>query len=221
MYINYPHKFIFIHLPKTGGTSVINYFSNNNLGKHLSVWENEIHESGIKKGLRKHITASQLKKIRPTIFKRFKTYAIVRNPWDLVVSWYTYVKRLPSDSPRSTANCSFPYFIHKMKHVWNGYGEPNNTATGITQFDYVSNEKGNIIVNKILKYEHLKLMGFGNGIRKSFSWNLPRQWKPTYHMKTINASRRSPDYRSYYDKDTKAIVRKAFMKDINEFGYEY
>jgi len=225
MLISKKHNFIFVHVPKTGGSSIQKFLVQNlHWKEYIGIFENDPHTEGKKKGMRKHMRACEIKKLIPN-YESYIKIAVVRNPWDLVVSWYTYVKRLPIVNERSTKGLDFSYFIKNMKEVWNGYGEPNNTTTGITQWDYVS-KNGKLIVDRILKYEELKQIGFHQAIKSEFRKYIKRKaehaiWKPMHKMKTINASIRKSDYRTYYDEEIKEIVTEAFKKDIEKFKYQY
>ena len=61
------YKAVFIHIPKTAGTSVKRYFKlNSKLGKHGCIWQ----------------------------YNNYKKFTIVRNPYDRIVSWYFFIKKL-------------------------------------------------------------------------------------------------------------------------------
>ena len=65
--INHKHKFIFTHIPKTGGTSILSLFTKNY--KHKS-----------------HTKTISL--LNNENFKKYYKFTIVRNPWDRMVSLY-------------------------------------------------------------------------------------------------------------------------------------
>ena len=70
--ISHEHKFLFIHIPRTGGTSIESQFNckeNKEKNKHwtLSYWRKTLD--------------------RETFDDYFK-FAFVRNPWDLMISKY-------------------------------------------------------------------------------------------------------------------------------------
>jgi hypothetical protein len=62
-------KFFFVHIPKCGGTSVNTAFSAYGMG---------------------HLTANEYKKKYPDKWKRYKTFTIIRNPYDYVWSLYSF-----------------------------------------------------------------------------------------------------------------------------------
>ena len=60
------HNFVFIHIPKTGGTSI---------RSALNMWDRS-----------NHITARDMQRMFPETCGKF-TFAFVRNPWDRLVSF--------------------------------------------------------------------------------------------------------------------------------------
>lgn len=73
--ISHEHKCIFVHVPRTGGSSVEYMILGAQLGP-----ENELYQ--------KHLTASQLKDKYPSEWDSYWKFSIVRNPWARVVSLY-------------------------------------------------------------------------------------------------------------------------------------
>jgi len=78
MYIS--KKFIYIHIPKSGGQSLLRIFNNSSFllrGRQV-----RFHQSVA------NINADRL--------KDKKIYAVVRNPWEWYVSWFHYLRDNPS-----------------------------------------------------------------------------------------------------------------------------
>ena len=69
------HKFIFIHIPKTGGTSIERFFKNR------------------PNRMLKHKTAQDYALENPRIWNQYLKFTVVRNPWDWMVSWYFWRKQ--------------------------------------------------------------------------------------------------------------------------------
>ena len=83
LYIKNP-KSTFIHIPKTGGTSI-------------STWLKNAYGVNYNKGF-KHASYEEMKR---TFGDLGFTYTVVRNPWDRVVSAYFYYKRKNSPIVKS------------------------------------------------------------------------------------------------------------------------
>tara|TARA_B100000676_G_C17886111_1_gene736576 strand:- start:157 stop:717 length:561 start_codon:yes stop_codon:yes gene_type:complete len=76
--ISHEHKFIFIHTPKTAGSSIRMALD----GKYDEL--HKPHHSGIE---------SVKKQIQPEMFEVYFKFAFVRNPWDREVSRYHFIQR--------------------------------------------------------------------------------------------------------------------------------
>jgi len=108
--ISKKHKCIFVHIPKTAGSS-IELFLDPNLktamnGDTVFTQEN------------KHSKAIDYYSQDPDLFSRYFSFSFVRNPWDLVVSRYFYRKNWDSNFDLSIKgfllgnfswNCCFNY----------------------------------------------------------------------------------------------------------------
>src|SRR5690606_4582096 len=69
------HKCIFIHIPKTAGTSIINAITQQPVSGRL------------------HLPWYIYEKANPSKFARYFKFAFVRNPWDRTFSAYNYLMR--------------------------------------------------------------------------------------------------------------------------------
>ena len=69
-------KLIFIHIPKNAGTSITSYFSTQRINQP-----------------RKHASIEEIKSGFPTEYEAYKKFAIVRNPYDRMVSYFFYLKK--------------------------------------------------------------------------------------------------------------------------------
>lgn len=87
MILSEQHRFIFIHLIKTAGTSVTSALRS--FGK--------THKE-IGQGYTCHDNAPLLiSRLGRDVFKSYFTFAFVRNPWDMQVSLYHYILRSPKN----------------------------------------------------------------------------------------------------------------------------
>jgi len=76
--ISHKYKFIFVHVPKTAGTS---------LRVAMEGMYDELHDPH-------HSTLFEIKeKLSEMIFQTYFKFCIVRNPWDREVSRYEYIKQ--------------------------------------------------------------------------------------------------------------------------------
>ena len=163
MIISHKHKFMFIKTTKTAGTS-IEVDLNQVLGDSdiatpifpaVDGHKSQNFERGIlRKNFYNHMPASEVKKIIGNdIFDNYFVFCVEREPVDKCISHYSMLRNSPHHN-KKTQNLTFDEYIEN-KHF------PVDTNK------YVD-ENGNLLVNRILKYECLsdelneiaKLLGF-------------------------------------------------------------
>ena len=71
------HKAVFVHIPKNAGTAIETLFGNNS----FKIQPN------------KHANIHEIKKFFPEVYKSYRKFTIIRNPYDKMVSWYFYLRR--------------------------------------------------------------------------------------------------------------------------------
>ena len=191
--INHKHKFIFIHIPKCGGTSVEKLFGF------------DYRRFSVKKGMGRHpkrtdgfwLQHCTLREIQTECgvdVKDFFTFTIVRNSWDRMVSSFFYEKR---------SGNNFKAFVKNPNYA--------NNQHSICQLDFIINESNEPSIDFIGRFENLQedfnvaCDKIGVARRK-----LPHKFK-TKHK----------HYTEYYDDETKEIVAKKYAKDIEYFGYKF
>jgi len=130
--ISHRKKFIFIHIPKTGGTSIARLLFN-----HCEM-------------ITKHqFAADMMDEARPGI--DYFSFAVVRNPWDREVSRYFYQRRKPDHELYKEANgLSFKQWLknrHCDKYFMSFYGAP--------MLDWISDDRGNVLIDYIARFEKL------------------------------------------------------------------
>lgn len=216
MLLSHRYRFLFVHIAKTGGTSVRGalqkyrwrdpYYLPQFIASKLSGLVR--HEVGIK--LPRHCKAITAQEMLPREFydSLFK-FAFVRNPWDLQVSSYHHIKR---ERPHLLeADESFADFLHRKldpQRPWQYHIDTSITP----QTDYLIDLHGNLIVDFIGRYESLQT-DF-NTVCDHIG--IPRKVLPHKRKATDRAR-----YREYYDDETRALVAEHFAADIERLGYEF
>ncbi|MBU2972632.1 sulfotransferase family protein [Pseudoalteromonas sp. C2R02] len=220
---------LFIHIPKVAGQSIETAF----LHRAGLNWETRDQmllkpNSDAKKGPPRlaHLTASEyvsLGYLSQSQFDAMYKFAFVRNPWDRLVSEYSY-RKYP---------CSFKDFVFKFfptahnddyKKGFDGYRHV------IPQTDFVCDENGQVIVDFIGRFENLKcdfLSVSKNIIGEPI--DLPfknkSEYKSTINKRLTYLGFNKPDnkkhYSEFYDQETKDYVAKLYEKDIALFDYQF
>jgi hypothetical protein len=217
MLISYSHRFIFIHIGKTGGMSMRHVLKplvtepekfkirrparliGDRPNPMYSVWET----------LLLHAKARDAQEELPMgIFDTFYKFAFVRNPWDLQVSMYHFILREPT-APRHNqvkALGSFDAFVEWVAMTADPYPK------GITklQSEMITDGDGKSLVNFVGRYETLA---------EDFSF-IGRKLQIQAGLPHLNQSQHD-DYRSYYTPHTRNVVAQHFETDIRLFGYTF
>jgi len=200
--ISYPLRCIYVHIPKTAGNSV-----NRALGVE---WQDH-------KDLSRY--ASELS---PEAFASYYKFAIVRNPWERILSDYNYQRR------KSRASKLFVYSDSGEKRRFGDwvstaladpfrYDPPTwggDVSEGLhrwsPQVDWIS-VNGRIALDAIVRIEKLP----GDFLQVWRALGLPPRRLPRRNR------RLHWHYSWYYDAATRDLVSAYYARDIETFGYHF
>lgn len=197
-------KFIFIHIPKTGGTSVKTALKRVSLKENVVPLKYKTTSSQI----RKHDVAIRVRDIlNEKIWKSYYKFAFVRNPFDWVVSLYHYIKKDKKDPRYQIANkLNFKDFMR-----WFDKASSEKYPARLGQKSYITNKKGKIIVNFVGKLEN-----FTEDFSKVCkSLNIKNTYLPRVNITNHKK------YTKYYDSDTISLVGRIFKEDLRFLGYSF
>lgn len=198
-------KCIFIHIQKTGGSSIRKILIEADPG---AILRNKDLPNCPDLINRKHLFASELRNYLPKqTWDSYYKFAFIRNPWERLVSWYHMCVQNPTNEFMRYVVEIAPTFDDFIVKCTSGLAR----KTTFNQTDYISDDRGNIFVDFIGRYENLS-KDFKQISKKL---NLMRSELPH-----INPSKHK-NYRKYYNKKTEAIVRERFAKDIKNFEYKF
>lgn len=207
--ISHKHRCIFVHIPKTGGTSVEDLIWPSHAKRSdADLWMGfiDLYRNKYQTGGLQHLCASQIREeIGDTVFDNYFKFSIVRNPWDKAVSQYVYMSKRtdlreyigmgPKDGFKRYLN-----LISSRKHVqW----EP--------QVSFLLDANRNCIVDYIGRFENfnhsVELIARKIGI-------------PISKIPHTNKGKRR-DVEEYYDSESREIVAAMYEEDIKAFGYSF
>lgn len=207
MHINSNGKWIFIHIPKTGGMTIRKSFG----GRMIKRIEQ--NDPNVPPEQKAH---SNVRQIRDE-YKDYFTFTVVRNPWDRLVSYYSFLcqrKMLPGEEhypvEKWRANGFKDWLLNdKFYPTWANPPQPYEQIRNQSDFIEVD---GKLAVDYILRFEHLEagLNDLGQRI------NL-YQRTPIYKR---NPSIHKP-YREMYDDDAREFVELHHQRDISRFNYSF
>ena len=187
-------KTIFVHIPKCAGTSIESLFYQNAIDKDVPG---------------KHLTFREYQQKEG--FKNFKYFTFVRNPWDRAVSYFFYRKKRKLDLfGYASFNDWIAFYssddVHEYKDSHNQFWR-----ACLTQKDFISTENGDM-VSTIGKTEFLH-----------------DAWNDIKYLHGIQVESKLPhinrtnhmNYREHYNDETRKIIEKRFLVDIDTFKYTF
>ena len=217
MLISYKYKFIFVHIAKTGGTSIrsaLNRFVLRDPFRWIQMFINRIsdltnHRAGIK--IPRHASIVVAKELLPEDkFEGFFKFAFVRNPWDLQVSSYHHIRR---ERPHLIEHIkNFEDFLKWKLEADRPYHYILD-ASKRPQWYSLIDVDGRCLVDFIGRYENLN-RDFEEVCRRIGFKRVP-------HLPHRRKSKDRRDYRYYYNDKSIELVAKHYSIDIEKFGYEF
>ena len=200
--ISYEKDFIFIHIPRTGGTSLESALGDMGCVKQGA--------DNFKSIFFKHAKASFIKTIMGAKFENLFKFSIIRNPWDWAVSNYMFNRGLhrPFVAGTKYMVCStVPSWAQSwtFKHWLAWWVETFQPS----QSSMITGKDGKILVDHIIRFENLN-QGF-----ERLCQRLEIPFRKLPHRKKTNRNH----YRQYYDSQTTNFIEQHFSEDIERFGY--
>ena len=215
MILSRGRRYIFVHIPKTGGTALALALEARAMKDDILVGDTPkaVRRRARLKELRpagrlwKHSTLADLDGIvQPSELDDFLIFTLVRNPWDRMVSYYHWLQAQSFDHPAVglAKELGFAAFVQ---------ADLVQAAFKAAPYaSYVKDTSGRERNAQFIRLEHLAEdlapveahLGFSLG--------------PIPHA---NRSERDADHRGYYDAATHAAVAEACAIDIARFGYRF
>jgi len=214
MILSRGRRFLFIHIPKTGGTSMALALEARAMKDGLMLGDtpkaqqrrHRLAGAPARGRLWKHSTVADLDGVvsadeLDTLF----CFTLVRNPWARVVSYYHWLQAQSFDHVAVTLaqTLSFDAFVR------------HNAIQSSLQLSparhYMTDARGIERCNLHIRLEHLAEDICALQDHLGFALDVPR----------VNASDRPADWRNAYNDGSAAIVARVCAEDIQRFGYGF
>jgi hypothetical protein len=208
MLLSVEKKFIFIHIPKTAGSSLKRALAPYALNPQRSQYRRllshlPVPESPERAWLRQHDKAAWIRlKLPRSVFESYHKFAVVRNPYDYAVSYYAYVRGNDRSRANRHAQGTFLEFLNYLRR--------KDAISGITQSSWIVDAKGSLIIDQILRFETLDVDFAELSARLGLEASLPH----------VNRSERG-DYRAMYGEEERDLADRLFARDLELLGYNF
>lgn len=209
MLISHKHKFIFFHIPKTGGTSVelkLTAFADiSAINQKESVYWHHTEPQDLKK----HFESQSWH------WNEYFKFAVVRNPWAFCLSIWTYAHHCKKQwEGMDTSNFPDPAWVRAVNNITSNKNYSDFCLKAYKkdiQYDFLHDSSGNCMVDYVCKLENVQ-----QDIDHVCSLlDLPAQKIP--HE---NASNKQ-NYRSYYNEQSRDFIAQLCKNTINKFNYKF
>lgn len=212
MILSRGRKFIFVHIPKTGGTSLALALEDRAmkddimLGDTPKATKRRRRVKGVLANGRlwKHSGLSDIEGLATQQeIESFFTFTLVRNPWDRMVSYYHWLREqvFEHTAVHLAKSLTFKEFL----------AHPHTQASfqGATYSSYMTDMRGHEHCSLYIRLEHFEADALPLFEHLGFALDLPQ----------VNSSNRDGDYRPYYDEEDAALLGDICRADITRFGY--
>jgi hypothetical protein len=214
MILSLGRKYIFVHAPKTGGTSMALALEGRAMKDDIMLGDTpkavkrrkrlkDVKAAG---RLWKHSTLADIDGlITPEQMEDLFIFTLVRNPWDRMVSYYHWlqVQTFQHDAVTMAQTMTFTDFAQSAQIT--------NSFNAAPAQHYMTDATGKVRCNAYIRIEHFTKDVVPLVNHLGFDLTLDH----------VNASNRRSAYQSYYCAASRAAVGQACADDIDRFGYSF
>lgn len=206
---------VFVHVPKTGGTSIecalgLRSRRGDRRALYGRIESDELKQRGFVSGYLQHLTAADIRALAPAgSLSGYFSFAIVRNPWDRLVS--SFVNKDPHLSRQARAagveleGLEFEHYVAATSELRHAHLQP--------QWEYLMDADGKLLVDFVGRFESLQESFREVCRRLGIRRRLPHAKK--------SQKRKFSDFREYYTEAARKAVEQRYVRDIALFGYEF
>lgn len=214
MIISPGRGYVFVHIPKTGGTSVALALESRAMKDDILLGDTpkarrrrrRLAGAKTRGRLWKHATLADIDGLidAETLAGLF-AFTLVRNPWDRLVSYYHWLRdqSFEHHAVALAASADFTTFVSHPATLAAFRAAPAS--------HYMRRADGVEQCHAYIRIEHFAEDAELLERHLGFQMSLPH----------VNRSRRDGDFRGYYSAATRDLIAEACAEDIERFGYRF
>ena len=214
MIISHGRNYIFVHIPKTGGTSMALALEGRAMKDDILIGDtpkarkrrHRVNGAEAAGRLWKHSTLADIQGLVPSEqIQRAFVFTMVRNPWDRMVSYYHWLRAQNFDHPavHLARTQEFSGFLNAP--------QTQQTIRAAPYGSYMRGPNGAEHCDAYIRLEHIEQDAAPLWTHLGFRLALP----------VSNPSQRVRDYRFYYNQCDANLVQSLCHADVQRFGYSF
>jgi hypothetical protein len=207
MVISDAHKLLFVHVQKTGGSTIDNRLD--------EVLDDARHVPGIDR----HATLGQILQAEPGL-AAYWTVGFVRNPWARMLSWFRMVERFKERAEKGRRGADA--FLKKNQFI-KGVAEAcpdfeTFVMKGPDQWTRLRTPQVRYLTSKTRRADFIGRQETLEADLRAIFARLELPWEP---LQSVNVDKRRPDYHELYTDPMRRRIEELFAKDIAAFDYSF
>ena len=204
--ISHRYKCIFIHIPRSGGSSIEDVIWSAGERTEANLWMGFIRpmHNKYQTGGLQHLLARQVRdEVGRETFAQYFKFTFVRNPWDKAVSQFNYTMQTRPDLRQFAGiseHASFEEYLNRTREVPHIQWEP--------QVTFLYDQNGELLLDLIGRFE-----AFDADARAVFNRlgiNVPA-------IPHVNRAMRPA--KPVYSNEARDLIAEHYADDIKTFGY--
>ncbi|WP_264210085.1 sulfotransferase family protein [Leisingera thetidis] len=214
MILSQGRQYVFIHIPKTGGTALALALEARAMADDMMLGDTpkarnrrrRLKDAQTRGRLWKHSTLADIEGLVPDEeLRALFAFTLVRNPWDRAVSYYHWLRGQSFSHPavELAQSLEFRNFVQDPQIIAAFRGSPAAS--------YLRHADGAEQCRLYIRLEHFQDDAQPLFAHLGFPLDLPR----------VNESGRQRDWRPYYDDAAAEAVAAACAQDIGQFEYSF
>ena len=210
MVISDAQRFLFVHVQKTGGSTI-----DRRLDEFLP-------DTRSVRRLDRHATLGKILRAEPGLAS-YWTVGFVRNPFARLLSWYRMVERLESRAKQGKRGAE-QFFVGEsfIKKVAESYPDFESfILKGTEEWPRLRTPQLHYLTTKGRRADLIGRQESLEADLRAIFARLDLPWTPLAAADSVNVDRKRVDYREFYTDPMRRRVESLFARDLAAFDYSF